>query len=187
MALLVGAVPAAAQDSVAVPLGPRYGTGRVWVRPLLETPAELLKRLTGRTAQELTDSALAAVVQADLDRRARALEEARRATDWTTTVGGRKVGVDQQWIHVGPIKLPTALLALIPLNIQANPQQVDQARKMQLMQEVIRVAGDRGTSLDEITRSARAIRAERERQRELLRNQRLPPPPIPPDSAEVRP
>jgi hypothetical protein len=187
VALLCGAVPAAAQDSVAVPLGPRYGTGRVWVRPLLETPAELLKRLTGRTAQELTDSVLAAVVQADLDRRARNLEEARRATDWTTTVGGQKVGVDQQWIHLGPLKVPTALLGLIPLNVQANPQQAEQARKMQLMQEVIRVAGDRGTSLDEITRSARAIRAERERQRELLRNQRIPPPPLPPDTAEVRP
>ncbi|HET9133481.1 MAG TPA: hypothetical protein VFN90_04195 [Gemmatimonadales bacterium] len=187
MALLLGAVPAAAQDSVAVPLGPRYGTGRVWVRPLRETPAEMVQRLTGRSIKEMVDSALTAVVQADLDRRARALEEARRATDWTTTIGGQKVGLDQRWIHVGPLKVPTALLALIPLNIQANPQQVEQARKMQLMQDVIRVAGDRGTSLDEITRSARALRAEKERQRELQRNQRMPPPPLPPDTAEARP
>lgn len=46
----------------------------------------------------------------------------RKPGDWTfTTKDGRKYGWDQSGIRLGKFTIPNALLALVPMNVQANP------------------------------------------------------------------
>jgi hypothetical protein len=51
-----------------------------------------------------------------------ALGPQRQPGDWTKTIGGKKWGMDQQYIHLGPISIPNAILAALPLNtLTGNP------------------------------------------------------------------
>lgn len=168
--------PAAAQDTTRVErLGPAYGDGRLWIRPLPFTPAELAARIGGGATQSAIDSIVSEMIQGYLDAVA-AGANAAQAPSWVTSLGGQTVGVDPAWIHLGPIKLPTFLLGLIPLNVQANPQQAAQARRWAEMRQMIQLQGARDAALDDIGRAARELRERREAEREFERNQRTPPP-----------
>lgn len=177
--LACGMVPGAlaAQDTTATGrLGPAFATGRLWVLPLPFSPQEIAARMAGQGTPEAIDSMVDDFLSAYLA----AAEAARAAStpnlDWTTSLGGQKVGVDPAWIHLGPIRLPTFLLGLLPLNVQANPQQMEQARRWAMMREMIGVQGARDAALDDIIRAARELRQQREDEREFERNQRRPPP-----------
>jgi hypothetical protein len=177
------AAPVGAQDTTRVErMGPAFGDGRLWVRPLPFTPAELAARLGGGTTQGAIDSIVSEMIQGYLDAVA-AGANAAQAPSWVTSLGGQTVGVDPAWIHLGPIKLPTFLLGLIPLNVQANPQQVAQSRRWAEMRQMIQLQGARDAALDDIGRAARELREQREADREFERNQRTPPP----TSGEGRP
>ena len=176
VAAAVSAAPAVAQDTARVQrLGPAFGDGRLWVRPLPFTPAELAARIGGGAPQSTIDSLVSEMIQGYLDAVAAGAGELRPPS-WVTSVGGQTVGVDPMWIHLGPIKLPTFLLGLIPLNVQANPQQAAQARRWADMRQMIQVQGARDAALDDIGRAARALREQRDADREFERNQRTPPP-----------
>jgi hypothetical protein len=182
VAALWGA-PAAAQDTTRGDrLGPAFGDGRLWVRPLPFTPAELAARIGGGAPQSAIDSIVSEMIQEYLDAVA-AGTRAPQLPSWVTSIGGQTVGVDPAWIHLGPIKLPTFLLGLIPINVQANPQQAAQARRWAEMRQMIQVQGARDAALDDIGRAARELRKQREADREFERNQRTPPP----TSGEGRP
>lgn len=176
VAVLLSSSPALAQDTTRVErLGPAFGDGRLWVRPLPFTPAELAARLGGGAPQSTIDSIVSEMIQGYLDAvTARGGEV--RPPSWVMSLGDQTVGVDPMWIHLGPIKLPTFLLGLIPLNVQANPQQAAQARRWADMRQMIQVQGARDAALDDIGRAARELREQREADREFERNQRTPPP-----------
>lgn len=176
LALVAWSAPLAAQDTAgAGRIVPRYGDGRVWVRPLPFTPAELAAQLAETTPQAAIDSIVAEMIGGYLEAAA-AGRLAVRPPSWTTTIGGQTVGVDPAWIHLGPVKVPAFLLGLIPLNVQANPQQAEQARRWAAMREMIAVQGARDAALDDLKQSGREVREEAERRREFERNQRTPPP-----------
>ncbi len=176
VAVVLSASPVSAQDTTRVErLGPAFGDGRLWVRPLPFTPAELAARLGGGTTQATVDSIVSEMIQEYLDAVA-AGAGAAQPPSWVTSIGGQTVGVDPRWIHLGPIKLPTFLLGLIPLNVQANPQQVAQSRRWAEMRQMIQLQGARDAALDDIGRAARELRERREADREFERNQRTPPP-----------
>jgi hypothetical protein len=134
--------------------------------------------LTGKSERQLDDSTVAAITQHFRDAVAEA--EARRKEtgrpDWTTSIGGQPVGLDERWIYIGPLKVPTALLALLPINVMANPTEVAAARKRNAMREDILTAGWRAANLADTKRAVRALREEKERDREFERNRRTPPP-----------
>lgn len=180
-ALLLGAVhPVVAQRTGADRgrIKPAFGSGVVWVEPLPMTPRELAALLTGKPERQLSDSTVVAITQHFLE--AVAAAEAQRVAsgrpDWMTTIGNQPVGLDERWIHLGPIKLPTALLALLPINVMANPTEVAAARKRNAMREDILTAGWRAANLADTKKAVRALREEKERDREFERNRRTPPP-----------
>lgn len=181
--LVVAPVTAWGQDSVATRrrVAPRFGSGIVWVEPLPFTPREIAAMLSGRSPSELHDSAVVALTQQFLDAMAMQAERDRAnlPPNWTTSIGGQTVGLDQQWIYLGPLKVPTILLALLPIDYGGNPTEIDRARRLAAMRDDLLIAGRRSANLAEFQEAVRALRAEREQQREFERNRRTPPGEIP--------
>lgn len=177
--LLIG-TPCFAQqpDSAGRVPKPQFASGVIWVEPLPMSPRQLASLLTGTPEQELADSAVAALTQHFLQalaaERARAAAENSRP-DWTTTIAGQPVGLDERWIYLGPIKLPSALLALLPLDVMANPTEMAIARRRNAMREDILTAGWRSANLAEFQDVVRRLRAEREAERQFEINRRTPP------------
>lgn len=173
-------------DSVAarVPpgrIGPALGDGRLWVRPLPLPPKELARRIE-RTHAELVDSAVTAIVQWYLDSIAREPGADRvKLPDWTAEVDGLKFGLDSRTIYIAGLRIPAAVLALLPL-----PSGGDQRRALdhggQWIAEDLRRAAQRTTTVDEFKEAVRALRAEKQRQKDLERAQRERP-----DSAKAEP
>lgn len=157
-------------------IGPRFGEGRVWVRPLPETPKQIASALTGRSAAELADSAVAEMVQDYLEAMAKEAAAAKTAPpSWTTKVAGQLVGLDAKWIYLGPLKIPTVLLGLLPINLQGNPTQADFNRKLSVMRQDLFDAARRADNLAEFKKAVKELRKEKDRQREFERNQRTRP------------
>jgi hypothetical protein len=157
-------------------IGPGLAEGRLWVRPLPLPPKELAKRLE-QTHAELVDSAVTAIVQGYLD--SIAMDPAARDVglpSWTTQVAGKKFGLDSRNIYIAGLKIPAAVLALLPLP-QGN---IDQNRAYNHLMELrsdLQQAARRAENLDEFKEMIRDMRLRKEREREFERNQRTAPPP----------
>jgi hypothetical protein len=161
---------------VTTTLQPHYGDGRLWVRPLAESPRTIARTLTGKTDKQLTDSAVAAMVQTYLDAMAR--EEAANPTtlpSWTTHIAGKTVGIDAKWIYLGPIKVPTALLALLPIRVTGNMSNYQYNQQLQLMRSDLFEAARRAATYDDFKQAVKDLRAQTEETREFRKNQRTPP------------
>ena len=90
---------------------------------------------------------------------------------WVFTAGGQQWGVDPQFIHLGPVKIPTALLAYLPGLPQGNYEQMQQARWLaDVRQQILRQAQDMDR-LESFRGSIDQLRARRikERERERIR------------------
>jgi hypothetical protein len=96
-------------------LGPARGQGTLWVQPLPLAPRELAQRLS-RSHVELVDSAVSAIVQAYIDSVVSTPTMPGTALpSWTTDIEGQTFGIDSKYIYLGPLKIPSALLALLPI------------------------------------------------------------------------
>lgn len=162
-------------------IGPALGDGRLWVRPLPLPPKELARRIE-RTHAELVDSAVTAIVQRYLDSIASEPGSDRvKLPDWTAEVEGLKFGLDSRGIYVAGLRIPAAVLALLPL-----PAGGDQQRALdhggQWIAEDLRRAAQRTATVDEFKDAVRALRIEKQRQKDLERAQREQP-----DSAKAEP
>lgn len=156
-------------------IGPAQATGKVWVPPLPLPPRELATRLT-RSHSELADSAVTAIIQAFLDSIATdPATRAARPPDWTTTLGGAKFGLDSKWIYVAGLKIPTALLGLLPMPAGGNDQQAFD-RSADLYRD-LRQAAQRAQNVAEFKQAIKDIRERKEAERQFEKNQRTPPPP----------
>lgn len=165
--------PPTSRDGI---IGARFAEGRVWVRPLPETPKQIASTLTGRSQAELADSAVNQMVQQYLDAMAKEAESQHDALpSWTTKVAGQLVGLDAKWLYLGPLKIPTALLALLPINLQGNPTQADFNRRLSVMRTDLFDAARRADNLAEFKKAVKELRTETERKREFSRNQRTAP------------
>lgn len=157
-------------------LHPHYGDGRLWVRPLAESPRQIAKALTGKSAQQLTDSAVASMVQVYLDAMAR--EQAANPTalpSWTTKIGGKTVGLDSKWIYLGPIKIPTALLALLPINLNGNMSDYQYNKSLQQMRSDLFEAARRAATYDDFKQSVKDLHDQTEQAREFRKNRQTAP------------
>lgn len=154
---------------------PAYADGRLWVRPLPLAPRDLAERLD-RTHGELVDSAVTAVVQAFLDSIA-ASPEGRNAElpAWTTEIAGATFGLDSRYLYIAGLRIPAAVLALLPLPAGGNQQEVFQ-HGMDLRADLMRAA-QRAETLDEFKTQIKEIRERKEREREFEKAQREAPPP----------
>jgi hypothetical protein len=125
-------------------------------------------------------------IQYDLDSAYRRLVDSASKvgdpTDWTVGEGKGKVGLDSKWIYLGPVKLPSMLLALIPLNVQANPNLRENQRTLGAMASEIRERGGRDASAGaEIKAITARMNAERAARRAIIAKT------IPPASGSVPP
>jgi hypothetical protein len=138
-----------ATDSGAVPgmgirrggvLRPVYGDGRLWVRV---SEAEL--GVVGPSEDVAThvarvDAAVRERLKAFIDTMPRDSFALPPPPVWTTEISGNTWGVDPAWIYLGDIKIPTALLALLPFP-QGN-YELAQANQelLRIRQEIINAA-----------------------------------------------
>jgi hypothetical protein len=167
---VIGAVP----RTPAGRIGPALGDGRLWVRPLPLPPRALARRLQPSHI-ELVDSAVTAIVQQYLDSIAREPGADRVSLpDWTTTIAGSKFGLDSRNIYIAGLKIPAAVLALLPIPAGGN-QQSALDHNGQWIAEDLRRAAQRATTLDDFKRAVRELRSEKKRQKELEQAQRERP------------
>jgi len=88
-----------------------------------------------------------------------------RTPSWTFDSNGRTYGIDQQWIHLGIFKIPTAALALIPVPVQGNYQQERvYAQQMQMRADILRAAA-RSEAEEDFHRAVAQIRERKDRER----------------------
>jgi hypothetical protein len=157
-------------------IGPGLAEGRLWVRPLPLPPQELAQRLK-KTHVQLVDSAVTTIVQGYLDSIANdpgALDVG--LPSWTTNVAGKKFGLDSRNIYIAGLKIPAAVLALLPI----PGGNIDQNRAYNHLMEMrsdLQQAAQRAQNLDEFKEMIREMRLRKEREREFERNQRTAPPP----------
>ncbi|MGH7562386.1 MAG: hypothetical protein ACRENB_15370 [Gemmatimonadales bacterium] len=155
-------------------IGPNVGEGKLWVQPLPAPPREIARALA-RTHLELVDSAVSAIVQEYIDSVLNAPAPAgAQPPSWTTQIFGKTFGLDSRYIYLGGLKIPSAILALLPINTGNNVDLVA-ARRLTAIREDLQYAAQRAQTMEDFKRAIREIREERERLKEFERNQRIKP------------
>lgn len=87
--------------------------------------------------------------------------------DWTVEKGGRKYGIDQQYVRLGKVSIPLPLLALLPLNLpQANPIAAGREREMASLRAEIQFHSQRAMNEQEFRRAVKSLRERKERERQ---------------------
>jgi hypothetical protein len=106
-----------------------------------------------QTGPQAMDSLARVIVQAHNDSLG---PPHKQPGDWTTNINGQKWGVDQKFIHLGPVEIPTAVLAILPLNVTANP--IDNDRTINANKAAIDEQANRGRNEEDMNK---AIKEER--------------------------
>ena len=136
---------------------PSYSDGRLWTppQPIVAPP---------RTVAQTIDSLIAEGI-APYNDSAAAAAHRRDPTDWTIEKGGYKWGIDKRAIRLGPVSIPTALLAMLPLNITGNPATIDRERAYATMNRDITWHAQQAINEADFTKAVRSIRERKERER----------------------
>ena len=152
---------------------PDLGDGRLWVRPLPLPPQELAKRLD-KTNAELVDSAVTQIIQAFLDSVGNAAgAENAELPNWTKEVDGLKFGLDSKNIYIAGLKIPAAVLALLPIPAATNQQKA--FKRDGIIYDDLRRAAQRAQTMDDFKEAIRKLREQRQRELEFERAQRESP------------
>lgn len=157
--------PLASGRGPAQGVQPGYTEPRIWIEaPIVSAPA-----LEGDVK---LDSAVAATILAFRDSMAANTYQPNKfeRSDWTyTTKDGKKYGIDPQFIRLGKVSIPTALLGLLPLNqVQANPIALDRERRLAAMRTEILAQAQMAMNEEEFRRAVKQIRDRKERERKEL-------------------
>ena len=156
-------------------IGPGFGDGQLWVRPLPLPPQELAQRLRGTDAQ-LADSIVKATIQTFLDSIAREPGADRvQLPEWSTEIAGKKFGIDQKYVTIAGLKIPAAVLALLPLHGGTNESKAFD-RTDELLTD-LRYAANRAQTADDFKKAISEMRKRKEAEHEFQKNQRSQPPP----------
>ena len=136
---------------------PQYSDGRVWEPPGVvvappKTVAQTIDSLIADGIAPYNDSIAAAAGKRD-------------PTDWTIQKGGYKWGMDSKAIRLGPVSIPTALLAMLPLNITGNPQAYERNRAYAAMNRDINWHAQQAINEADFMKAVRGIRERKERER----------------------
>ena len=143
--------------------GPLRGIQPAFRDPRVWTPVTGMGTAP-KTVRERVDSSITAAVAQHLDSIA-AIPVGREPGDWTFERGGKKYGVDQKYIRLGDVSIPTAVLGLLPLNVQANPIALDREKRFATMRADIDFHAQRALNEDEFRAAIRRIRERKERER----------------------
>lgn len=149
-------------------IGPAFGEGRVWVRPL---EAEL--GVTGPSPSVAAhvarvDSALRARILAYIDSMPRDSFAPPKIPKWTSEIDGQTWGVDSKWIYLGDLKLPTALLALLPFP-QGNYYEAKAEQELQRVRTDIIRAARAAENAEDFKHYVEEVRKRKQEEREAER------------------
>jgi len=138
-------------------LRPSYSDGRLWrpPSPIIAPP---------KTVAQTIDSLIADAIAPYNDSIA-AAAKGRDPTDWTIEKGGYKWGIDKRAIRLGPVSIPTALLAMLPLNITGNPTTMERDRTYAAMNRDITWHAQQAINDADFMKAVRSIRERKERER----------------------
>lgn len=160
----VGAVSGTPTGSGGAPAG--LATG---IEPALPDPRIELRpnglRLPLTMAQK-NDSAVKAIYLAYREAEVEAEEHRGRSPrDWTMSHDGQKYGLDSQYIYLGKFKLPSAILAALPLNHGGvEGSRIIEARNAAWIQNDIYTHAQ-GMSEDDFRAAVKRIRERMDRER----------------------
>lgn len=170
-------LPPVALDTTTRVTGPlRGGTGpTLGVQPNYDDPRVWTSDATfyyaPKTAEERLDSAVLAGLMRHMDSVATNAYTPNKFErgDWTVGKGDSKYGIDQQYIHIGRFRIPTAILALLPTPyMQANPIATDRDRNAAWMHADILTHAQAQMNEDQFRKAVRDIRDRKERERRTI-------------------
>lgn len=159
-----GSGPVVGTGGPARGIRPSYTDPRLWPAPgdIVSAP---------KTATQRLDSVIAAIIEPYND--SMAVESGKRKPgDWTVERDGKKYGIDPQYIHLGKFSIPTAILGLLPLNMQANPVVAERNRASDQLHSDIMSQAQRGMNEAEFRKAVKSIRERKEREKNAAANGR---------------
>ncbi|GDX87934.1 hypothetical protein LBMAG44_18470 [Gemmatimonadota bacterium] len=138
---------------------PSYSDPRLWApsAPMVTAPLSATARL---------DSAIAPIFRELADSMRRAAAEGRDPADWTFKIGGQRFGVDRRFIRLGPVSIPTAALAFLPLNVQGNPTTIDHDRRLTQMRGEILNQAARAARDEDFQKAVKSLRERKQKERD---------------------
>ncbi|HUQ83059.1 MAG TPA: hypothetical protein VM076_18045 [Gemmatimonadaceae bacterium] len=148
---------------------PSYSDPRIWVpaAPVVSAP---------KSADARMDSVIAAGIQHAMDSAAANTYSPNKFErgDWTVEKNGRRYGIDQQAIRLGKVSIPTALLGLLPLNMQGNPIAAERERALASIRQDILFQAQRTLNEEEFRKAVKSLRERKERERQQQEKDRAP-------------
>jgi hypothetical protein len=99
-------------------------------------------------------------------------QQRRNPADWTIGRDGNKWGMDQSFVYFGKFKLPTALLALLPINQLPNPTTASRNAALASMRAEIDFHAQRAANEADFRRAVEEITRRKERERQQAAEQR---------------
>lgn len=159
-----GSGPVVGEGGPTAGIRPSFGDPRLWGRPEADR--------TPLTPKERLDSAIAAHLGPVRDSIVAAQELAarqRKPGDWTKEGPGGKWGMDPNNIHLGKVKIPTAVLGLLSANFQrnlrGNPNELARERQLAAVREDLLMHAQREMSEDQFRDAVKQVRARKDRER----------------------
>lgn len=164
--------------------GPTEGIRPSYVDPRLWTSPDVVPTAP-RGAREIAKAGADSVIRdrlgfaRDSMIAAQAVAAGQRAPgDWTTKGPGGKWGIDQQNIHLGKVKIPNAVLALLSSNLQnnlrGNPTEIDRERRLAEVRADLLQHAQREMNEDDFRKAVREIRRRKDRERAARRGAQQP-------------
>lgn len=150
---------------------PSFAEPRLWVPAAPEVTAPL-----AGTAK--LDSAIAPIFKVLADSMRAAMANGRDPNDWTFKVGGQKFGIDRKFIRLGPVSIPTAALAFLPLNVQGNPTAVERDRRLSQMRSEILDQAARAARDEDFQKAVKALRERKQKEHDEKTGKKDPPPTV---------
>lgn len=137
---------------------PRYEDPRIWTSPSRISSAP-------KTDVQRLDSVIVADIGAYNDSVSRANAGKRAPGDWTFEKNGQKYGIDSKFIRLGPVSIPTAILALLPLNVSGNPTTYERNKTLNSRHDEIFEQAQRAINNADFDKAVKSIRERKERER----------------------
>jgi hypothetical protein len=136
---------------------PTYSDPRLWSPPgdIVAAP---------KSAKERLDSAIVSLIAPFNDSIAAAAGQ-RKPGDWTFDKDGKKYGIDSKYIHLGKFSIPTAVLAMLPINQSQNPTTYESSKMQAQLHADIFWNAQRGMNDADFKKAVKSIRERKEREK----------------------
>ncbi len=164
-----GRIPGAIIVGTRRRIGPTFGDGLLWE----ETDVGIIGEEEEWGAQETLLALEVAEMLADI------LEDSLWARGeiprWVTTIGGQEWGIDSQYIHLGPVKIPTVLAALLAFSNLPQMGNYELAQQQAWLADVrnqILTQAQRMDQMKEFKRAVKALEARKRKERDEERRRR---------------